>query len=124
MLITIELNSPEPIYLQIYAKIVSSIAKGILKANDSLPSSRKLAKDLGINYHTVNKAYQLLGMEGFVSLEKKRISISSVSNEGKDEFIPKFEAIGREIINEGRAKGFDDGSLLIMFQNLLKKEAS
>ena len=55
--ITIDLSSPEPIYKQIYNDIVKNIAMGILKKGDRLPSSRELSSILGINYHTVNKAY-------------------------------------------------------------------
>lgn len=121
MLITIEPNSAEPIYLQIYSKIVSSIAMGDLKVNDGLPSSRKLAKDLGINYHTVNRAYQLLEVEGFVGIESKRIWVSVVSSKTKEDFISKFEVMEREIIYEAKAKGFENESLLELFQKLLVK---
>lgn len=66
MLIRIDLSSDEPIYLQIRSQIVQAVASGELCAGDSLPSVRSLAADLGINMHTVNKAYAVLRDEGYV----------------------------------------------------------
>lgn len=66
MLVRIDLNSDEPIYLQIRSQIVQAVAAGELHAGDSLPSVRSLAGDLGINMHTVNKAYAVLRDEGYV----------------------------------------------------------
>lgn len=66
MLIRIDLSSDEPIYLQIRSQIVQAVASGDLCAGDALPSVRSLAGDLGINMHTVNKAYAVLRDEGYV----------------------------------------------------------
>ena len=66
MIIRIDQTSTEPLYLQIRQQIVAAIARGGLRPGDSLPSVRSLAHDLGINLHTVNKAYALLRDEGYV----------------------------------------------------------
>ena len=66
MLIRIDLSSEEPIYLQIRSQIVQAVASGDLCAGDALPSVRSLAGDLGVNMHTVNKAYAVLRDEGYV----------------------------------------------------------
>ena len=50
----------EPLYMQIRSQIIAGIARGDLTAGDALPSVRRLASDLGINLHTVNKAYAVL----------------------------------------------------------------
>ena len=68
MLITIDAAAPEPLYLQIRNQIVAGIATGQLEPGQSLPSVRSLASDLGINLHTVNKAYAVLRDEGYVTL--------------------------------------------------------
>ena len=57
---------PDPLYRQIRDEVVRGIAQGELAPGDALPSVRNLASDLGINLHTVNKAYALLRDEGFV----------------------------------------------------------
>ena len=42
----------------------------MLSPGDSLPSVRSLAVDLGINLHTVNKAYALLRDEGYIVMRR------------------------------------------------------
>ena len=68
MLLRIDLTSQEPIYLQIRSQIVHAVATGELQAGDALPSVRSLAGDLGVNMHTVNKAYAVLRDEGYVTM--------------------------------------------------------
>ncbi|MCI8341278.1 MAG: GntR family transcriptional regulator [Eggerthellaceae bacterium] len=66
MLIRIDARAPEPLYQQVRDQIVAGIATGELEPGQALPSVRALASDLGINLHTVNKAYALLRDEGYV----------------------------------------------------------
>lgn len=66
MIIRIDKMSEDPLYLQIRSQIIGAIARGELRAGDSLPSVRSLAADLGINLHTVNKAYAVLRDEGYL----------------------------------------------------------
>ena len=55
-----------PVYQQIRVQIVAAIARGELSPADRLPSVRTLAGDLGVNLHTVNKAYAVLRDEGYL----------------------------------------------------------
>lgn len=66
MFLQIDLASDEPIYRQIRTQVVHAVATGELKPADQLPSVRALASNLGVNMHTVNKAYALLRDEGYV----------------------------------------------------------
>ncbi|MEQ3361607.1 GntR family transcriptional regulator [Raoultibacter massiliensis] len=66
MIVRIDQKSNEPLYLQLRSQIIASIALGDLEPGDALPSVRSLASDLGINLHTVNKAYAVLRDEGYV----------------------------------------------------------
>ena len=68
MLIAVDAAAAEPLYLQIRNQIVAGIATGQLESGQSLPSVRSLASDLGINLHTVNKAYAVLRDEGYVRM--------------------------------------------------------
>ena len=71
MLLSIEPDGPVAIYQQIRDRIVEAIADGELPAGSSLPATRQLAVDLGINFHTVNKAYDLLRQEGLLRIGRK-----------------------------------------------------
>ena len=60
MLIQIDFNSDEAIYMQLRNQIIMGIATSRLKEGETLPSVRQLADTIGINMHTVNKAYSVL----------------------------------------------------------------
>ncbi|MGO2083129.1 GntR family transcriptional regulator [Vagococcus sp.] len=67
MLITIDETSEEPIYLQLVYELKRLIIIDQMTEGYRLPSVRALAGDLGINLHTVNKAYNQLVDEGVLS---------------------------------------------------------
>jgi DNA-binding transcriptional regulator YhcF (GntR family) len=71
MLLSIEPDGAMPIYQQIRDRIVEAIADGEQPAGSPLPSTRQLAVDLGINFHTVNKSYDILRQEGLVRINRK-----------------------------------------------------
>ncbi|MGW2085276.1 GntR family transcriptional regulator [Streptomyces sp. NPDC001880] len=71
MYLVLDLDSEVPIYQQIRDRVVEAIAEGALAPGAGLPSTRQLAVDLAINFHTVNKAYDLLRREGFIRINRK-----------------------------------------------------
>ncbi|KPV60858.1 GntR family transcriptional regulator [Paenibacillus sp. A3] len=72
MIIKLDLQSETPIYAQLMNQILEGIASGALKPGEALPSVRSLASDIGINLHTVNKAYTLLKQEGFIQIHRQK----------------------------------------------------
>ncbi len=72
MLIEIEFNQEEAIYMQLRNHIIKMIARNELQNGQSLPSVRQLANEIGVNMHTVNKAYSILRQDGFLQLDKHR----------------------------------------------------
>lgn len=72
MVITVDKLSNAPLYLQLRDAVIAGIASGELRPGDALPSVRSLAEDLGINLHTVNKAYATLRDEGYVIMLGRR----------------------------------------------------
>lgn len=78
MLIEIDFQSDEAIYMQLRNQIVVGIATSMIREGDPLPSVRQLAGDIGINMHTVNKAYSVLRQEGFVTIDRRRGAIVSL----------------------------------------------
>lgn len=71
MILSIDFNSDEAIYIQLRNQIIFGIAADEIREGDSLPSVRQLAEDVGINMHTVNKAYAVLRQEGFLKLDRR-----------------------------------------------------
>lgn len=78
MIIEIDFNSDEALYLQLRNQIILGIATSKFHEGDSLPSVRQLAETVGINMHTVNKAYTVLKQEGFVKVDRRKGAIIAI----------------------------------------------
>lgn len=72
MIVEIDFNSEEALYLQLRNQIILGIATAKFQEGDALPSVRQLADDIGINMHTVNKAYTVLKQEGFLKVDRRK----------------------------------------------------
>ncbi|WP_378954410.1 PLP-dependent aminotransferase family protein [Pelosinus sp. sgz500959] len=66
-MIYIDKHTQISIYEQIYISLKQEIFSGSLKFGDKLPATRKLATELSIGRNTVDKAYQQLVAEGYVT---------------------------------------------------------
>lgn len=87
MIIEIDFNSDEAIYIQLCNQIILGIATSQFREGEQLPSVRQLAETIGINMHTVNKAYSILQQDGFVKIDRRRGAIIAVD-------INKLKALG------------------------------
>ena len=86
MIIKIDFNSDEAIYMQITNQIIMGIAKRQICDGDQLPSIRNMADEIGINMHPVNTAYKVHRHAWYVKLDRRRGAIVSVD-------VDKIEAI-------------------------------
>lgn len=122
MFLVLEFESETPIYLQIRNKIIEGIAKGQIKEGDKLPSVRELASGVEVNLHTVNKAYNLLKDEGFVSVDRRKGVIVNIKKAKDDiEFNEKYNLKLNEITQEGIAKGLSKEEILNLLDGILKE---
>ena len=121
-MLSLDLQSRQPIYEQLVRGLSELVSLGALAPDEQLPSVRSLARDLGVNPNTVQKAYQELERSGviysvagkgsFVSpgpaaarmrrgqrLEKLR----EAAAEGRRAGIPREEALGavKAVYEEG-----------------------
>ena len=78
MYLEIDFNSDEAFYVLLYHQIIIGIATSRLQEGDTLPSVRQLADEVGINMHTVNKAYSLLKQEGYIRLDRRYGAVIAV----------------------------------------------
>lgn len=109
MLLTIDLASEVPIYMQIRNAIVTGIADGTLRDNDSLPSVRLLGAELGVNLHTVNKAYRLLQSEGFIEILRNHGTVVHAGNAAQKAagFLEQSDASLHAFVSEAITRGID-----------------
>ena len=78
MVIKIDFNSDEAIYIQLRNQIIMGIPTSQLAVGHSLPSVRQLADYVGINMHTVNKAYSVLRQEGYIKLDRRKGAVIAI----------------------------------------------
>lgn len=81
LIIEIDFNSDEALYLQLRNQIIMGIATAQFQEGDSLPSVRQLADTIGINMHTVNKAYTVLKQEGFVKVDRRKGAVIAIDED-------------------------------------------
>ena len=104
MLIEIDFNSEEAIYIQLRNQIIVAIATSQLREGESLPSVRNLADDIGVNMHTVNKAYSSLRQDGFLKVDRRKGAVVSIDID-KIQSLDKMRELMRPIIASGIVKG-------------------
>ena len=103
MVIKIDFQSDEALYIQLRNQIILGIATSTLREGDVLPSVRQLAEDIGINMHTVNKAYSVLRQEGFVTIDRRRGAIVSLDVD-KLQALDEMQKNLRVLLEKGRCK--------------------
>ncbi len=103
MIIEIDFNSDEALYLQLRNQIILGIATSRFREGDVLPSVRQLADAIGINMHTVNKAYSVLKQEGFVKVDRRKGAIIAIDVD-KIQAVEEMRDTLRVIIAEAMCK--------------------
>lgn len=121
MIITIDFNSTEAIYMQLRNQIIIGIAQDKIKEGESLPSVRQLAEDLGVNMHTVNKAYALLRNDGYLKLDRRKGAVVCVSVETKPQYIETMNVGMRMMIAEAICKDISLAEMHQMLSDMYKE---
>ncbi|TDE48508.1 GntR family transcriptional regulator [Nonomuraea mesophila] len=122
MQLTLDLDSEVPIYQQIRDRIVEGIARGQACEGDPLPSTRQLAADFGINFHTVNKAYDLLRQQGVIRINRKSGAVvrrDTTTGPPEAGFVDDWEERVRVLLAEATVQGMDRQEVLRRCEALL-----
>ena len=112
MILNVDLAREIPIYQQLRDQIVEAIAEGALTEGSTLPATRTLAADFGINFHTVNKAYDLLRQEGLIRLNRKTGAVVTPTTVADPPFAAEWTARARTLLAEGVARGLPADEVL------------
>ena len=105
----------KPIYEQIVSQIKQAIMKGTLKAGDTLPSMRKLAKDLHVSVITTQKAYEALQRDGFIETIPAKGTF--VSNSNKDFILEENRRRIETLLQEAAHLSKENG---ILYDEIIK----
>ena len=104
MQIEIDFESDEALYIQLRNQIIYGIATRQYQEGDSLPAVRQLAEAIGINMHTVNKAYAVLRQEGLIRLDRRTGAVIAL-NIDRLKAMEEMKAQLRLAIARGLCKG-------------------
>ena len=108
MLWKIDTRSSQPLHEQLAGQVRGGIAAQELAEGEKLPPARELAKGLGVNVHTVLRAFQTLREEGL--LEVRRGRGTSVAADAKS--LARHVELARKLVAEARRAGFGDREIL------------
>lgn len=119
MMIEIEMdfNSDEALYLQLRNQIIMGIAADRYREGDLLPSVRQLAECIGINMHTVNKAYTVLKQEGYVRVDRRRGAVIAVDSD-KMNTLADIKKDLRVILAKGSCKNVTKEEILALIDEI------
>lgn len=126
MIISVDFVSEMPIYMQIYEQIVRAISNGNLAHGESLPSVRRLSDDIGINIHTVNKAYAILRDEGYLKMSRRSGATVVMSMPDKSLVLPSISDRLRQLSAQASVHGISQSEFTKMaeeaYQDVVSKK--
>mgnify|MGYP000573960079 CR=1 FL=1 len=109
MIIEVDFNSDEALYMQLRNQIILGIATNRFHEGDVLPSVRQLADTIGINMHTVNKAYTVLKQEGFVKVDRRKGAVIAVDEGKKQAMLDDPGGYGRVLLDQSKLQEYFPG---------------
>jgi len=112
MLIRVDPHSPVPLFEQLASAVRWHVVEGRLVAGERLPSARELAETLGINLHTVLRAYQMLRDEGLIDLRRARGAV--VTDQAHD--YTTFAELLPRLVQEAKRLALSPSALAAMIR--------
>ena len=117
---TINFSSRTPVYQQLYDDVVRLASLGVLKSHTKLPPVRTLATELGINPNTVQKAYKMLELDGYIYSTVGRGSfVSDKLNQNEAEKIRVKKDL-KESMNQAYKIGVTKDEMISMVNEITK----
>ncbi len=122
MKVVVSNQSDLPIYVQIKEQIKEQILNNSLKENESLPSIRQLAKDLGISVITTTRAYNELEQEGFIATTPGKGSVILPRDNAmvREQYLKRIEEAFLLAMENAKYAGIENEELMLILRNLLE----
>ena len=125
MEIDVEFQSGIPLYEQIAHQVLDLIEGGLLKPGDQLPTTRKLAVKLGVNFNTVARAYRMLDQGEIISTQHGRGTFILEQNEKrktKKQKAENIEELTRFYIRKATYLGFKPEEIRSCFDTMVERD--
>lgn len=125
MNILLSRTTDKPIYEQIKNQIKKSILSGEMVEGESLPSMRKLAKDLEVSVITTKRAYEDLEAEGYVTSLVGKGTFVAKQDLGilKESKVRQIEDNFKILIEDSKMIGLSLEDLHVLLENKFKEES-
>ena len=108
MLIRIDPGDHRPLYEQIELQVRAAIGDSLLVAGERLPPARELAEDIGVNVHTVLRAYGALRDAGLIELRPRRGAVVSDASPPRQQ----LAAMARGLLEQAREHGLSPAEIV------------
>lgn len=107
MLLTVDLQSSNPLHDQLAGQLRQAIAAGDPAPGDKLPPARQLAEGLGVNVHTLLRAFKTLQDEGLLEVRRGRGTLVTHKAAERVDLV----SIARRLVSEARRGGQTDSEI-------------
>lgn len=125
MQMSINIHSPVAVYTQIENQIQFAIARGELKPGDTLLPTKKLAKELEVNWNTVTKAYRTLELLGLIYTRRGEGCFieKGAAEKARSHCFPNIVKSLHEVTQEAKATGMSKKDLQEIISATLKADS-
>ena len=126
MTLFISAQSDDAIYSQIENQIKNQILEGELAPGSPLPSMRVLAKDLRVSVITVQKAYENLSREGYITTGVGRGTFVSDIKASvlKEKNLVLVEEAVIDVAVKAKRGGIEKEEVIALFEKYFESEAT
>jgi GntR family transcriptional regulator len=114
MLIRVDTTNGQALFEQIAGQIRGAIGREEIATGERLPAARQLAEAIGVNLHTVLRAYQELADEGLVEIRRGR-GVTVTANPP----LADLASIARTLVEQARRIGIGDAEIVKLVKALL-----
>jgi len=122
MILSIDEKDSRPIYQQLVSQVREQVGMGVLQPGDELPSVRDLSESLGINMHTVRRAYLKLRDQDVIILRLgRRARVSSLqTSTPPEEAEVNLKARLKELLTDAVLMGYSTDDFAEMVDQQLR----
>ena len=121
MILVVDPHSGIPVYRQLVDQIRFSVASGLLKAGEEVPSTRALSAKLGVNPMTVSKAFGLLEEDGVLERRPGRPHVVRARPDGATR-TEQLRKLLRPVVTKVRQLDLERDEAVRVFRELLEEE--
>jgi len=115
MLIRVDAASAQPLHEQIAGQLRQAIADGDPSPGEKLPAARDLADGLGVNVHTLLRAFQTLRDEGLLEMRRGRGTIVT----GTAPKLASITDLAKQLVTDARHAGLNNTEIMKIVETQL-----